>query len=85
MSSACRRYGSSPTRSATSDKEAILQYGAGHDFEIVAAIPWDADVAEADRLGLSAIDHAPDAAAVRAIGALADVLAERLGASVPVG
>ena len=67
------------------DKEAILQYGAGHDFEIVAAIPWDADVAEADRLGLSAIDHAPDAAAVRAIGALADVLAERLGASVPVG
>ena len=67
------------------DKEAILQYGAGHGFDIIAAIPWDADVAEADRLGLSAIDHAPEAPAIRAIGALADVLADRLGASVPVG
>ncbi|MDQ3128247.1 MAG: hypothetical protein M3Q66_07310, partial [Chloroflexota bacterium] len=60
------------------DKEAILQYGAAHEFEIVAAIPFDTEVAEADRLGLSAIDHAPDGSAVGAIGALADILAERL-------
>lgn len=60
------------------DKEAILQYGAAHEFEIVAAIPFDTEVAEADRLGVSAIDHAPDGSAVGAIGALADILAERL-------
>lgn len=67
------------------DKEAILQYGAGHGFEIIAAIPWDAQVAEADQLGRSAIDHAPDGSAVAAISALADVLADRLGATVPAG
>lgn len=60
------------------DKEAILQYGAGHDFEIIAAIPWDAQVADADQLGRSVIDHAPDSSAVAAIGALADVMTERL-------
>lgn len=64
------------------DKEAILQYGAGHGFQIIAAIPFDPRVAEADLLGLSVIDHAPDAAAVAAIGALADILADRLGAPV---
>ncbi len=64
------------------DSEAIFQYGAGHGFEIIAAIPFDAHVAEADQLGRSVIDHAPDAAAVAAIGALADVIEDRLGAAV---
>jgi CO dehydrogenase maturation factor len=64
------------------DKEAILQYGAGHGFEIIAAIPFDAQVAEADSLGRSVIDHAPGASAVAAIGALADVVADRLGATL---
>ncbi|MEK6720778.1 MAG: AAA family ATPase [Chloroflexota bacterium] len=64
------------------DREAILQYGAGHGFEIVAAIPFDPLVGEADQLGRAVIDHAPEAAAVAAIGALADVLVERLSATV---
>jgi CO dehydrogenase maturation factor len=64
-----------------SEKEAILQYGAGHGFQIIAAIPYDAQVAEADQLGRSAIDHAPDGSAVGAIAALADVIAARLGAA----
>lgn len=63
------------------DKEAILQYGAGHGFEIIAAIPYDAQVAEADQLGRSVIDHAPTAPAVAAVGALADTVVERLGAT----
>ncbi len=61
------------------DTDAILQYGASHGFQIIAAIPYDLQVAEADLLGRSVIDHAPKAAAVAAIGALADVIAERLG------
>ena len=67
-----------------SEKEAILQYGAGHGFQIVAAIPYDPQVAEADQLGRSVIDHAPGGSAVAAIGALADFMAERLGAATPV-
>ena len=67
-----------------SEKEAILQYGAGHGFEIIAAIPYDPQVAEADQLGRSVIDHAPGGSAVAAIGALADIMAERLGAAAPV-
>ena len=63
------------------DKEAILRYGAGHGFQIIAAIPFDPQVAEADQLGRSVIDHAPEASAVAAIGALADLMAERLGAT----
>ena len=63
------------------DKEAIFQYGAGHGFQIIAAIPYDAAVAEADQLGRSVMDHAPQGTAVAAIGALADILAERLGAA----
>lgn len=64
------------------DKEAILQYGAGHGFQIIAAIPYDPQVAEADQLGRSVIDHAPDALAVAAIEALADDIADRLGATL---
>lgn len=66
------------------DAEAILQYGSSRGFRIIAAIPYDAQVAEADQLGRAAIDHAPDGSAVAAIGALADDIAERLGAATPV-
>ncbi|MBA3234665.1 MAG: AAA family ATPase [Chloroflexi bacterium] len=66
------------------DREAILQYGASRGFEIIAAIPYDAQVGEADLLGLSVIDHAPAAATVAAIGALGEDIAQRLGAAIPV-
>lgn len=65
------------------DKEAILQYGAGHAFEMLGAVPFDPEVAEADLAGRALIDHAPHAPAVRAIEALADALTERLGAARP--
>ncbi len=45
------------------DKEAILQYGAGHGFEIIGAIPFDAQVAEADQLG--SVGDRPRAGRVR--------------------
>lgn len=65
------------------DKDAILQYGAGHGFDLIGAIPFDAGVGEADLLGRAAIDHAPDSPAVAAIEALADAIADRLGAMSP--
>jgi len=63
------------------DKEAILQYGAGHGFEMLGAVPFDPEVAEADLSGRALIDHAPEAPAVQAVEALADALVERLGSA----
>ena len=65
------------------DKEAILQYGAGHGFEMLGAVPFDPEVVEADLTGRALIDHAPDAAAVQAVERLADALVERLGSTRP--
>lgn len=42
---------------------------------VVAAVPVDAAVAEAERAGVAPIDHAPSSAAIRVIEALADTLA----------
>ena len=39
-------------------------------LEVVAAVPWDEELAEADRRGLPVIDHAPDCDAVRAVESL---------------
>jgi CO dehydrogenase maturation factor len=43
-------------------------------LEVVAAVPWDPDVADAERAGLAPLDHAPDSTAVRALGSLVDEL-----------
>lgn len=40
----------------------------------VASIPFDADVKEADRLGVALIDHAPDSAAARAIAGMIQII-----------
>lgn len=50
----------------------------GSGLELVAAVPWDDHLAEADRRGLPVIDHAPDCPSVRAVESLVDQLG-RLG------
>ncbi len=44
-------------------------------LDVVAAVPWDEDLAEAERRMLAPIDHAPDSPAVRAIESLVHELA----------
>jgi CO dehydrogenase maturation factor len=58
------------------DEAAVLQYCARHDLEVVARLPFDEAIAEADRNGVAVIDHAPDAPAVREIERLARRLEE---------
>jgi CO dehydrogenase maturation factor len=53
------------------DEAAIRAYCAEHDLPILAVVPFDTDVAEAEREGQAVLDSAPDAAAVRAIEDLA--------------
>jgi len=54
------------------DDAARVEVGTG--LQVVAAIPWDEQLADAERLGRAPVDAAPDAAAVRAVASLVDQL-----------
>ena len=41
-------------------------------LDVVSTVPWDARLAEAERHGVAPVDHAPDSAAVQAIGSLVE-------------
>lgn len=47
-------------------------------LEVVATVPWDEALAEAERRRLAPIDAAPDCPAVQAVESLADQLAEEM-------
>lgn len=64
------------------DAAAIHEYCDRHGFTIVAAIPYDDAITEADRTGRSLIDVAPEAPAVAAVDRLADALVTRVGGAV---
>jgi CO dehydrogenase maturation factor len=67
------------------DQAAVREYCARHGLEIIAEVPFDENIAEADRQGRALIDYAPTAPAVAALARLADAVMHRLGASVPAG
>lgn len=58
----------------TEDRAAIEDFCGTHGLPIVGEIPWDAELARAERMGQAPLDHSPDADAVRAIGELASRL-----------
>jgi CO dehydrogenase maturation factor len=66
------------------DEAAIREYCARHGFDVVGVVPFDPSVTEADQQGRALIDYAPTAAAVLAVEALADALADRTGLQRPV-
>ncbi len=56
------------------DDTAIRDYCAGRNLPLIAVVPYDADVAEAERQGVAVLDLAPGAAAVGAVRQLVGVL-----------
>lgn len=54
----------------------VLMIGEGTGLEVVAAVPWDEALAEAERRQLAPIDFAPDCPAVRAVESLVERLSE---------
>jgi CO dehydrogenase maturation factor len=56
---------------ARRDQEAVEQYCRNHDLRLVASIPFDEAILEAEQRGLAPIDHAPLSPAVQAIRGLA--------------
>ena len=62
------------------DETAIRDYCAGHDLPVLAVVPFDGDVAEAERLGQAVLDTAPAALAIDRVRGLAERL---LASDVP--
>lgn len=56
------------------DDVEMIEKGTG--LEVIAAIPWDEELAEAERRQLAPIDFAPDSPAVRAVESLVERLSE---------
>jgi len=56
------------------DEAAIRDYCAPRDLPVLAIVPHDADIAEAERQGRAVLDTAPDAAAVAVLSELAQQL-----------
>ncbi len=56
------------------DLEAVRGFADRHGLELAGVIPYDERLIEAERAGVAPLDHAPDAAAIAAIAALADTL-----------
>ena len=52
--------------------EAVREFAAKHDLEVAAVIPFDDQMPEAERAEAAPLDFAPDAAAVAAIGRIAE-------------
>jgi CO dehydrogenase maturation factor len=57
------------------DDAAVLDYCARHDVEVVARVPFDPAIVEADRTGLAIIDYDPGAPAVTEVRRLVSWLA----------
>ncbi len=61
------------------DLAAVREFARANDLEIAGVIPFDDELPEAERAGVAPLDHAPDTAAMAAIGELARSLVEASG------
>lgn len=61
------------------DEAAVNQYCASHGIEVIATIPFDVSITEADLRGVALLDYAPGAPAVEAIRGMARSLVSRAG------
>ncbi len=71
-----RVYGVANKIRNASDEAAVVDYCAKHDLELVARIPFDDAIVDADRAGKALIDHNDASPAMVEIRALARRLAE---------
>ena len=56
------------------EREAVGEYCRRHDLYLVAGIPYDESIVEAEQRGVAPVDFAPRSPAVQAIRALATAL-----------
>jgi CO dehydrogenase maturation factor len=65
------------SKARTDDDAEWVARGTG--LEVIAAVPWDDQLATAERRGRAPIDEAPDCPAVRAVGSLLERLLDEHG------
>ena len=73
-----RIYGIANKLRSPQDDEAVRIYCGNHDLELIAAIPYDENVVEADRTGRAVIDYDVTSPIVQEL----TVVAERLGREI---
>lgn len=56
------------------DAEAIQEYCARHGIDLVASVPFDESIAEADREGRALLDLRPESSAVEAVRRITQIL-----------
>lgn len=61
------------------EAEAVATYCRNHQLELLAVVPYDEAILEAEMAAAAPLDHAPDSPAIHAIAGLATVLHARLG------
>ena len=54
------------------DRAAVEEFARANGLDIAGVIPFDEEMPEAERAGVAPLDHAPDTAAIAAIGGLAE-------------
>jgi nitrogenase subunit NifH len=59
------------------EREAVAQFCRKHQLDLVAVIPYDEAILEAEQCGAALIDLAPASAATQAIAGLATILHAR--------
>ena len=60
------------------DEQAVKEFCANHDLEIIATIPFDQSVTQADLIGRSLIDFNPDSSVVAEVTKLAARLRQQV-------
>lgn len=67
-------YGIANKIRTSQDREAVEAYCRNHALELIAEIPFDESVVEADRMGRAVIDYDASAKIVEELGRVADFL-----------
>ena len=69
-----RIYGIANKLRSPQDEEAVRAYCRNHDLQLIAAIPFDENVVEADRTGRAVIDYDATSLIVEELSRVADFL-----------
>ncbi len=69
-----RIYGIANKLRSPQDEEAVRAYCGKHDLELIATIPFDENVVEADRTGRAVIDYDATSPIVEELSSVADFL-----------
>ncbi|HKZ78793.1 MAG TPA: hypothetical protein VJ124_10855 [Pyrinomonadaceae bacterium] len=76
-----RIFGIANKISSPQDEEAVTNYCRNHDLKLIAKIPFDESVLEADRAGRSIIDYDLTSPVVQELSRLADFLEREIGSA----